>query len=479
MNNKGFLNYNINPDILIDINKMEKFKNTAMNRINLLNNDVINDNIISDIYSLFSNTKEDLIVSEEMIKKYSLQNKVDKNMIRIFNYIKDKTLTQEYNILIDSRDINTDLYDNNKYVIHLKEEIKNIYEISLKSAIIPRTQLLINEYNNKISFKESNNTLLTVELTSGNYTLSELATEIQTQMNSEGTSNYTISTNDSKRITNVNDFNILSNSSSDNGENLFDGLYTTYWENTLGEMGSIVIELNKSYVISEYSILSYKSNDFPEDFTLSISYDKVNWIEIDSRTGESFTQYLYNDYSISSPALSAKYVKFEVTGSSSGTGLSITELELRMDTTDTIKFFSDLTGGDGIFTLNFTIDNTLNEMLGFDSIEYSGYNSYTSELSVNLDMNNKYINLIVNPNDFDVNNKDYIFNNIHLTSNFGEYTYINNTNNTELKKRLKKLKHLSKLNIEFRDKFNNLYTFNGYNHSLMLTFKYINIANFF
>ena len=102
---------------------------------------------------------------------------------------------------IDSRDRN---YNEQVYKMHidLDQTIKQIYSIELVTADIPKIQYLIHEYNNVLHFEETNGVILQAVIPIGNYTISELVTEVQTQLNTVGASNYTVALiNDRVRIT--------------------------------------------------------------------------------------------------------------------------------------------------------------------------------------------------------------------------------------------------------------------------------------
>jgi hypothetical protein len=65
------------------------------------------------------------------------------------------------------------------------------YRVSLQNIEFPNTVYPINTYNNKVYFNEGAGNL-TATLGSNVYTLSEMATELQTQMNSAGAHTYTV-----------------------------------------------------------------------------------------------------------------------------------------------------------------------------------------------------------------------------------------------------------------------------------------------
>ena len=199
---------------------------------------------------------------------------------KILNEVFNK-YEKNYYILIDSRDRNQDLYLNtNKYRIKLPFELKNIKSISLINAAIPNTQYVINENNNKIYFQETNlqvtnETYYTSTIPVGYYTLSELLTEIMTQMNSVGLSSYTVTENENK-------INILSDLTG--GDNLFnlifagnsetfgDNTRTTYISNSIGP----VIGFDKTNLTGSSSYTGTKDYNLSEDPYLFLNIENIN-----------------------------------------------------------------------------------------------------------------------------------------------------------------------------------------------------------
>lgn len=93
---------------------------------------------------------------------------------------------------IDSRDrqFSEHLYDMH---IDLDRPIKQIYSIELINAEIPKNQYIIHSHNNTLHFQETPGITLQLTISIGNYTISELITELETQLNNTGSSNYTVS----------------------------------------------------------------------------------------------------------------------------------------------------------------------------------------------------------------------------------------------------------------------------------------------
>jgi hypothetical protein len=105
-------------------------------------------------------------------------------------------------LCIDSRDRDFIKDTTHKMHIELDKTIKQIYSIELISTEIPKIRYLIHENNNILHFQETNGITLEATIPIGNYTITELLTEVQSQLNSVGASNYTVSlVNDRVRIT--------------------------------------------------------------------------------------------------------------------------------------------------------------------------------------------------------------------------------------------------------------------------------------
>ncbi len=115
---------------------------------------------------------------------------------------------QEY-IVVDSRDRNHDDYPNpNNYRVDLERDIHDVISIQLVSAEVPKSEYTINTSNNLIYFQETNaqvsgETFLTATLDVGNYTITELKTEIENKMDAVGTANYTVTIDNKTNTVNI------------------------------------------------------------------------------------------------------------------------------------------------------------------------------------------------------------------------------------------------------------------------------------
>ena len=151
-----------------------------------------------------------------------------------------------------------------------------------------------------------------------------------------------------------------------------------------------------------------------------------------------------------------------------------------------ITILSDLTGGNNIF--NFLMvdkENSIHEIIGFDTTNLSGSNSYTSDNEIILDTENKvflYIEGLDNINvisEYESNR----FVQLTLDSSRGKYSYFKNFQawTKHFNNEFIFLTHtpisFKKIKVSFRDYNNKLYNFNGLEHNLHLRFKYFNFDN--
>ena len=154
--------------------------------------------------------KESNKVFNDTFIKY-ISKKFNINLERI--YFKEAKFMIKY-LLIDSKNRNKSIYpDPNSYKIDLKNSINNIIEIHLISAIIPNTVYPIDIHNNILTLIQQSETK-NMYLTIGSYTLNQLATELQYQLNLSkyiGYDDYVVeynTLNDKYTITNTNQFTL-------------------------------------------------------------------------------------------------------------------------------------------------------------------------------------------------------------------------------------------------------------------------------
>lgn len=109
-------------------------------------------------------------------------------------------------ILVNSFNRNTDIDDANgsqKYKIQLRGNIREVVEIKMEIADIPKSRYLIHSYNDTFRFQETNaqvsaGTYLTATIPHGDYDEADLCTEIQEAIDSGtgvGSGTYTVSYN--------------------------------------------------------------------------------------------------------------------------------------------------------------------------------------------------------------------------------------------------------------------------------------------
>ena len=132
-------------------------------------------NLISDNNELIS--KKDLEENKLIIPQPPQFKKVIQDIY--------DTRTKIYNMVVDSRDRNHDLFPNpNNYHIEIDNELRDILAIELISAELPAVQYNINENNNLLYFNEGGDSMI-AEIAIGQYDdINVLSTAIQTALNS-------------------------------------------------------------------------------------------------------------------------------------------------------------------------------------------------------------------------------------------------------------------------------------------------------
>lgn len=168
----------------------------------------------------------DMLIQQPKEFKKLVENSFNNN-----NYIKEEYL------LIDSRDRNQTVYPNpNNYQIDLTEEYKDIKSVSLISSNVPKSQYLINTSNNILNFVDSNSNEFEVQIPVGNYTISELTTQLQSSLNLIGSNNTFTVNADSKTnkvtISSSAGFQLLFNGGTENYNNSTRNIYK---ENSIGK----------------------------------------------------------------------------------------------------------------------------------------------------------------------------------------------------------------------------------------------------
>ena len=472
-------NYNLNN---IQYNNIELERERNYNKI--LKNDNNNLNIQPirrDEEKFRKNLIKDKKDFEKIEKKKNLKNISENIVINPKAYRESiKKYIRKYDILIDSKDRDISLYEENKYQIELDDPIRNIFSIELLNAIIPNSDYIINNSNNLLHFEE-NEEELKATIPIGNYTLNDLGIEIQSQLNSVGSSLYSVITsNINSRINNLELDN--TNTESDNGTpyKIFDTDLNTHWQST-SLPTYIIYDFQKNVIINEYFILcTVSSYGRPKTFTLEISNDKTNWTNIDTQIDISVSTGRYKQFVLSN-TLSARYVKLNITSSSDGSSVHITQLEFKSKVENRINISSDMTNEKN-FSLLFqhnTYENTYKEnsiarIIGFQPINYINFSNYTSDNEIILDSDRNIYLSIQSIDNIKSTNKFLIdiFLKLTLNSDRNKYTYIKkDKDNIYI---TKKLLHMKNLLVQFKKYDNSLYNFNGLEHSMILRINHYN-----
>lgn len=464
-------NYNLNN---IQYQNLELERERNYNQI--LKNDNNNLNIKAikrDEEKFRKNLIENKKKFEEIEKKKNLKN-VSENIVINPKAYKDslKKYIKKYDLLIDSKDRDLTLYEENDYQIELDEDINNIFSIELLNAIIPNSDYIINNSNNLLHFEENNQSLVAT-IPIGNYTLSELGTEIQTQLNNEGGNLYSVSTsNINSRINNLETDDTNTESNTSTPYKVFDSDLNTHWQST-SLPSYIIYDFQKKVIIDEYLILcTVNSYGRPKTFTLEISNDKTNWTTIDTQTNINISLGRYKQLSLSN-ILSARYVKLNITDSSDGNSIHITQLEFKSKVENKINISSDMTNGN--FSLTFKdVTNSIRRIIGFLPKKYINFSNYTSDNKIILNQDrNIYLSIqsidnIKSTNNFLIN----IFLKLTLNSDKNKYTYIKRDKDNIYT--TKRFLHMKNLSIKFKKYDNSLYDFNGLDHSMILRINHYN-----
>ncbi len=437
------------------------YKNTDKNQTNPV-----------DLTQPLKQYREDLIIAPDEYNK------------TLSKYIKEAYL------FIDSRDRNTDLYDINRYVMDLTKEYVSVINLELVSADIPNSSYVINENNNQLCFQETTGVDLVATIPIGNYTLTTLAAQIQVELNTIGQSTYTVAESTFLRISEV-----LTGPSQivspPDAYKAFDVNFDNHWTST-GLNESITYDFGEPRVVNRYRFICNGFVGRPKTWVVEVSNDKNTWLQIDSRVNINTPYATYVDYYVPSNAFGARYFRITVSDSSNAIDFHFTKIEIFQAIEDRLTLSSDLTGGDGVFNMDFrgrTInagtvtlykDRTIGEIIGFEPEFYSNFTSYTSPNKIILQVDKQLFLSIKDFTNVDLingNNNDK-FMQITLTSEKGQYTYFNNKYNEYLKDKnnyiyyTSNLINMKKLIISFQDRNNRPYNFNGINHNLLFRITY-------
>ena len=166
-------------------------------------------------------------------------------------------------------------------------------------------------------------------------------------------------------------------------------------------------------------------------------------------------------------------MKLNVTNSSDGLSVGITQLELKSQVENRINIGSDMTNGN--FSLLFEDkENSIGKILGFQVKNHINFSNYTSDNEIILDSDRNIFLSIENIDNIQSTNEKLtdIFLKLTLNSDRNKYTYIKRNKDNIYK--ISKLLHIKKLSIQFKKYDNSLYNFNGLDHSLILRINHYN-----
>jgi ribulose bisphosphate carboxylase small subunit len=319
-----------------------------------------------------------------------------------------------------------------------------------------------------------------------------------------GSSTYTVTINDILRNSEVfltSTPRIISNDGQPHL--MFNGDIDTFWLSS-SLSAFFTYDFGKSEVINRYRFICTEINGRPFDWTVQMSNDNSTWVTIDTQIGASTTQNVYATFNLSTNAFAGRYVRFVITDSTNSTDVHISEMEFYKNADNRITISSDLTGGDGIFNLDFFggtqrvghngseenkfKKNTIGDLLGFQPIKLTGFNNYTSLYEVILDKERQLflcIEGIDNIHTVDKHQGDR-FVLLTLNSEKGDYSFIKNfNNNKDWDDRIDNEfvfftdtpMNLNKLKIKYIKPNGNLYNFYGIEHSLHFRIKRFNFKN--
>jgi len=465
-------NYNINLNN-IQYDNIEKERENVYNKIlrndnNNLNTKIVKrdeekfrKNLISDkqifldieIKKNIKNINEDIVINPNEYKKSLIKYK------------------KKVDLVIDSRDRNI-TYDENNYLVHLDNPIRNIHSIELLNAIIPNSDYIINASNNVLDFQE-NNIDFSITIPIGNYTLTELGNELQIKLNQVGSSSYTVITsNINNRINNLetNSDNIESNM----GEpyHIFDSDLNTNWIST-SLPSYIIYDFRKSVIINEYFILC-TNNVYgkPSAFTIEISNNKIDWLVIDTQTSAGVALNRYKQFAISN-FLAGRYVKINITNSSDALSVHITQLEFKSKVENRINISSDMSAGNFSLLFNELRLNSIGSIIGFNATDYINYSNYTSDSEIILDSDRNIYLCLQSIDNLKTTNKKLVdvFLKLTFDSDRNKYSYFKNEDMVFYSDHFL---HISKLLVQFKKYDNSFYNFNGLNHSMVLRIHHYN-----
>lgn len=97
-------------------------------------------------------------------------------------------------LFINSKDRTSGSASSSNFIYKLNRPVEHVHRIGVRRVILPFSYYVFNSNNNVITFDEGGGDL-TATITAGNYTKTELETEIKTRMDAAGGDTYTVSIN--------------------------------------------------------------------------------------------------------------------------------------------------------------------------------------------------------------------------------------------------------------------------------------------
>ena len=257
-------NFNENMDKLVEERKMmeDEIKTVLNNKSGLVPIDeeqhLVDDN---DFIAAFETTEEgnQFIDERNLIiqKPEDVQEEID-------DYHKKRKIEKEDYLVIDSRSRNQDSFpEPNDYQVELANEYRDILEIELLSANIPKSSYNINSANNTIHF-DVGGTEYTASVSSGNYDITTLLTDLETAMNAAGSGVTFTVTEDTKTnkitIAGTGAFDLLFNGGT---EPIGNQTRTVYKESSIGyNLGFRRTDLTGNTTYTAQSIYNIKGENY-------------------------------------------------------------------------------------------------------------------------------------------------------------------------------------------------------------------------
>jgi hypothetical protein len=179
-----------------------------------------------------------------------------------------KLKKKQIRVIIDSRDRNINNYNEpNKYTISLDTPINDVVSLQLVDYYVPFSRSLINNTNKTLKYSTDNGTTTkTIDLTEGEYSGADLATELKSKLGSD-INTVTYSSNTEKITFNTNNNNFILKFSDNDKNNLYSVLgfsIADYTSSNLTIISPYIVNLDiDNYIIMhlENAITNISNND--------------------------------------------------------------------------------------------------------------------------------------------------------------------------------------------------------------------------